>query len=87
MKLKTHPHKSDLLTMTRGELHELLAGKELSVSALCIRMEEEPKPDVVRWIWANSKFGEKSPDYSDTPPNMKITFDGETGKLKSAEVL
>lgn len=87
MKLKTHPHKSDLLTMTREELNELLAGKELSVSALCIRMEEEPKPDIVRWCWATTNMGEAKCHEFLNRPNLKLTLDGETGKLKSAEVL
>jgi len=49
------------------------------------RIKPEPKPDVVNLYFienpycrlANKKDG----------PNLKLTFSGETGKLKSAEVL
>ena len=52
------------------------------------RIKPEPKPDVVyetnikydfAWNWVNTTCGGLS--------NLKLTFDGETGKLKSAEVL
>ena len=85
MKLTTHPHKSDLLTMTREELNELLAGKELSVSALYIRMEEEPKPNVVTFDCVQVEHEEAMFAIGDN--NLKLTWCGETGKLKSAEVL
>jgi hypothetical protein len=61
------------------------------------RIKPEPKPDVVRNITveATLKCGEtcgeafvqvfKSGKY--IFPNLRLTFDGETGKLKSAEVL
>ena len=47
----------------------------------------EPKPDVVHelsiMLKGNNKFGYGHPDY----PSLRITFDGETGELKSAEVI
>ena len=61
------------------------------------RIKPMPKPDVVRNITveATLKCGEtcgeafvqvfKSGKY--IFPNLRLTFDGETGKLKSAEVL
>ena len=57
------------------------------------RIKPEPKPDVVRNITveATARCGEefvqvfKSGKYCF--PNLHLTFDGETGKLKSAEVL
>jgi hypothetical protein len=61
------------------------------------RIKPTPKPDVVRNITveATLKCGEtcgeafvqvfKSGKY--IFPNLRLTFDGETGKLKSAEVL
>jgi len=61
------------------------------------RIKPEPKPDVVRNITveATLKCGEtcgeafvqvfKSGKY--IFPNLRLTFDGETGKLKSAEVI
>lgn len=54
------------------------------------RIKPEPKPDIVRnvvveatsplWIkvYESGKF---------LPPNLRLHFDGETGKLKSAEVI
>ena len=53
------------------------------------RIKPEPKPDVVKFVsvkaseagfheWCNA-----SPSIS----NLRLTFDGETGKLKKAEVL
>lgn len=50
----------------------------------------EPKPDIVRWCWSSVHMGWDSPTPScavTREPDLKITFDGETGKLKSAEVL
>ena len=51
------------------------------------RIKPEPKPDVVHelsiMLKGNNKFGYGHPDY----PSLRITFDGETGQLKSAEVL
>jgi len=48
------------------------------------RIKPETKPDVVRYYEINKEFGGLSqmPYY-----NLKATYDGETGKLKSAEVL
>lgn len=50
------------------------------------RLKPEPKPDVVQEIFMSQKFYVAG--HGDTPPrNLRLTFDGETGKLKSAEVL
>ena len=49
------------------------------------RIKPEPKPDVVSYIYARGghfceeRYGEHH--------NLKLTFDGETGKLKAAEVI
>lgn len=57
------------------------------------RIKPEPKPDVVRWVNAYSDMGwETSHDalngsLQSLAGLIKVTFDGETGKLKSAEVL
>jgi hypothetical protein len=52
------------------------------------RIKPEPKPDVVRWCWATGRMGEREDHFGENgSANLKITFDGETGKLKSAEVL
>ena len=47
-----------------------------------MRIKPEPKPDVVQF-WCASCEPLKRP----LDNNLKLTFDGETGKLKSAEVL
>lgn len=51
------------------------------------RIKPEPKPDVVHelsiMLKGNNKFEYGHPDY----PSLRLTFDGETGKLKSAEVI
>jgi hypothetical protein len=96
MKFKTHPHKSDLLTLTRDDLQDLLAGRELSVSALNIRMEEEPKPDRIEqctlhmnlgWRYGQPPEGWDHAKHFVEVGEFKLTFDGNTNKLKSAEVL
>ena len=48
------------------------------------RVKPEPKPDVVMRYGADRRGIYKEPvgDF-----NLKLTFDGETGKLKAAEVL
>jgi hypothetical protein len=46
------------------------------------RIKPEPNPDVVQF-WCASCEPLKRP----LDNNLKLTFDGETGKLKSAEVL
>ena len=46
------------------------------------RIKPQPKPDVVQF-WCASCEPMKRP----LDNNLKLTFDGETGKLKSAEVL
>lgn len=57
------------------------------------RIKPEPKPDVVRFVtyeWnpINERTYGGVPDQKqDRYSNLKLTFDGETGKLKSAEVL
>jgi hypothetical protein len=46
------------------------------------RIKPEPKPDVVQF-WCASCEPLKRP----LDNNLKLTFDGETGELKSAEVI
>ena len=48
------------------------------------RIKPEPKPDVVEFYWVERPYMYMS---SSKTCNLKIIFDGETGKLKSAEVL
>ena len=55
--------------------------------AVPVRVKSEPKPDVV-WYAHIHSHGYCIPGITHFPDaNLKLTFDGETGKLKSAEVL
>ena len=47
------------------------------------RVKPEPKPDVVRERCVAAWTGIST----NLCPNLRLTFDGETGELKSAEVL
>jgi hypothetical protein len=51
------------------------------------RIKPEPKPDFfcIEYIYTDENGDWMSTDT--VPGNLKLTFDGETGKLKSAEVL
>lgn len=51
------------------------------------RIKPEPKPDVVRWFNIGRQL-ECFPTFQQHPgDNMKAVFDGETGKLKSVEMV
>ena len=49
------------------------------------RVKPEPKPDVVVRYGAKLRGGLYVEPWGN--PNLKLTFDGETGELKAAEVL
>jgi hypothetical protein len=53
------------------------------------RIKPEPKPDVytTHHFWYDFEFKECQLLMDSDVPNLKLTFDGETGELKSAEVL
>lgn len=54
------------------------------------RIKPEPKPDIVKSFYAHANHcfqGMHISARQDECHNLKLTFDGETGKLKSAEVL
>lgn len=52
------------------------------------RIKPEPKPDVVQEFWCElGNKGHWHLPYLTSPANLRLTFDGETGKLKKAEVL
>jgi hypothetical protein len=48
------------------------------------RIKPEPKPNFIRYGFLSSVLGREVAENKD---NIKLTFDGETGKLKSAEVI
>jgi hypothetical protein len=55
------------------------------------RIKPEPKPDIVYYgvfnQVGNAELGSCFTKYNDQGDHIKLTFDGETGKLKAAEVL
>jgi hypothetical protein len=52
-----------------------------------VRIKPKPKPDVVKYCYVN-EFGTCNINaIEEYEHNLKVTFDGETGKLKSAEVI
>ena len=63
---------------------KLISNPRWDVELTEYRIKPEPKPDVVRYGIATAFFGSSVAATSD---NIKVTFDGETGKLKSAEVI
>jgi hypothetical protein len=50
------------------------------------RVKPEPKPDLIKKCDIDSRLAVWDCDPRGDP-NLKLTFDGETGKLKKAEVL
>jgi hypothetical protein len=51
------------------------------------RIKPEKTPDVVRSYKVYMSYGSLYADSVTTYPNLTLTFDGDTGLLKSAEVL
>lgn len=47
----------------------------------------KPKPDVVLYVCAETEGVGAMTERKTCLDNLKLTFDGETGKLKAAEVL
>ena len=80
MRLIKNPHHSDLLALSEGDLNRLIDGERLIASGLVIEKECVDK-EVFRWVYADGSTGVCSEN------NIKFTFDGNTGELKSAEVL
>jgi len=53
------------------------------------RIKPQPKPNLVKklHIWFDNEFSEITLVEVTDVPNLQLTFNGETGELKSAEVL
>ena len=62
---------------------EDITGDPYWVNDFQYRIKPEPKPDVVQTCEVSISFASFTSGY----PTVQFTFDGETGKLKSAEVL
>lgn len=88
---KPHPHKDLIIAWASGANIQFSNGgtwEDIEPPSWNVnkkyRIKPEPKPDVVKEL-----FAEVDPllDLSYKAPNLRLTFCGETGKLKSAEVL
>lgn len=51
------------------------------------RVKPEPKPDVVKYMYIDEQKHTNASRQADTYHNVMFVFDGETGKLKDAQVL
>jgi hypothetical protein len=51
------------------------------------RIKPEPKPDFFSYLTVNNKHTGTQTLYRYITDNVKFTYDGETGKLKSAEII
>jgi hypothetical protein len=51
------------------------------------RIKPESKPDIVSYVYARGGIWLHFCEEEDCEHNIKLTFDGETGKVKSAEVI
>jgi len=77
----------------RRMIWEDVTGDPYWVNSFQYRIKPEPKHDVIRSIlieatlFHNEPFVQVFRSRGCVSPNLRLTFDGETGKLKSAEVL
>lgn len=63
-------------------------GPWFSTVSINWRVKPEPKPDVIMYGHADiTRIFDYNPPPKFFDSNLKLTFDGETGKLKTAEVL
>ncbi len=51
------------------------------------RIKPEPKPDVTKYLFVTTQSCDSVTHNKYSLDNLKLTFDGVTGKLKSAEVI
>ena len=98
-----HKHAALIKAWADGAEIERWFGKEWRKHTWCdiwvhdfeYRIKPEPKPDVVQKVkmWAGGEaktsvlLRYSSVSYDVEGSNLKLTFDGETGELKSAEVI
>ena len=90
--MKPHKHRDLIIAWANGSEIEYLgvAGKWKSIDTpewyetIEYRIKPEPKPDQIRTM-----FVELHPklDNAYNKPNLKLIFDGETEKLKAAEII
>jgi len=95
-----HKHKDLIIAWANGA--EIECGSSIAGWGYCTpewdvrceyRIKPEPKPDVVRYVQAEYIIGDNSSWVNDPTEeiykddNIKLTFDGETGKLIKADVI
>ena len=98
--MKTHKHAELIKAWADGAEIEYYTGKYwYSVpsrfewdDAIEYRIKHEPKPDVIKYLnqlknTYNGSICWEESDYQITNLSIALIFDGETGELKSAEVL
>ena len=72
----------EVFSDSKGQWEDVL-GVPYWVNNFLYRIKPEPKPDVVRQLYVDTH----ERIFESVRFNLRLTFDGETGKLKSAEVL
>jgi hypothetical protein len=96
-----HKHADFIKAWADGAEIEYRTSNGASWSSICLgwswdntvvaeyRKKPEPKPDVVEKYFASgyTKYGCVRVAEHFERENLKLTFDGETGKLKAAEVI
>ena len=91
--MKPHKHKDLIIAWANGAEIEYKA-KDWWVTTtdpwweehVEYRIKPEPKPDVVEHWYVHATYRELIWADKDSG-NLRLTFDGETGKLKAAEVI
>ena len=93
--MKPHKHKDLIIAWANGAIIETWSSTENAWHETSdpwweeytkYRIKPEPKPDFIEHWYVNATKRELI--WSDkVSANLRLTFDGETGKLKAAEVL
>ena len=92
--MKPHKHKDLIVAWANGAIIEYKA-KDWWITTLDpwweehveYRIKPEPKPDVVYYTLVDLNGVSAWSENRTVVDNVRLTFDGETGKLKTAEVL
>jgi hypothetical protein len=93
--MKPHKHAELIKAWADGAKIERRISKVTWIYSECpgwyddeeYRIKPEPKPDIVRYITILNGYTSTQSDYMFYSDNLKLFYDGETGKLKSAEVI
>jgi len=92
--MKPHKHKDLIIAWANGALIEYRQGDVWINSTIPwwedwmeYRIKPEPKPDVVYYTLVDLNGVSAWSKSRTVVDNVRLTLDGETGKLKAAEVL